>query len=280
MKKRNYPRRGRWKVFDTDSGQKIKSIDGSDQRTAGGILRRCIVCGTRSSLRLSHIIPSWAFDWHKTAWGGVVNISQLNNGLKIQLQDSNKHYLLCSSCEQKASIVENYAKSIVNRDRKMLRKYGTTYLFGDRYWRLRFDLIELFVAYVAIRVHYCTSVPWGSRKLPIYLVKRLRRTLLGRPTEKIMTTAWRFTTPKSDPKHDPREDIGVDCEENTLGWCIICMIGGIEWAAFFEPAKAIKIGFVGFGMGITSRIVNLPYTEHRIFKYPEKWTKSPPADWR
>lgn len=248
-------------------------FEGNDVRVRGGLRRRCILCGTLRKLRLSHVIPKWAFRWHKEAWGGVVKTRLLSRGVVTVQQDANKHYLLCGDCEQRASDAEAYARAIVDRHRKRLRAKGTIYLFWDRYWHLRLDLIAQFISITALRIHYSESVPVNTTKIPLDIRKRLRRTsFVGVNLQGSAISAWRFVPPKSDPDHDPRHDIFEMYEDGELGRTFIMLAGGIEWAIFFDSARLeCSIGEIVFrGRGL-ERIACLPYTEYRLFKYPEKW---------
>lgn len=226
-----------------------------------------------ASLRLSHVIPKWALQWHKASWGGVVKTQLYSRGVEVVQQDGNKHYLLCVGCETRASVSEAYALAIVLRRRPGLRASGTRYLVSDRYWRLRIDLIAQFIAITALRVHYAESVPFAATRMPLHIRKKLRNVALGRLNfDDLAISAWRFVPPKHDPDHDPRQDLGAMYEEGELGSLAIIKAGGIEWALFFEPACLIRaVGKFGFRGRLIERIARLPYSEHRVFKYPEKW---------
>jgi hypothetical protein len=89
--------------------------------------------------------------------------------------------------------------------------------------------------------------------------------------DEVAVSAWRFVPPKTDPDHDPREDIFEIYRDSKLGRSFIVQAGGLEWAMFFDPeCLARTIGDCGFRGRLIERIVCLPYNEHRMFKYPEK----------
>jgi hypothetical protein len=254
-------------------GRDVGPFEGNDIRIRGGVLKRCVLCGSLTRLRLSHVIPNWAFRWHKNARGGVIKIQLYSRGIVTTQQDGNKHYLLCESCEQWASVGESYALAIVDRNRNGLRARGTRYIMLDRYWRLRVDLIARFIAITALRVHYADSIPFSTTRIPLDIRKALRHVAMGRLRfDELAVSAWRFVPPKRDPDHDPRQDICEMYKEGDLGRLFIVQAGGLEWAMFFDPDHLDRtIGHRGFRGRWIERIVCLPYSEHRVFKYPEKW---------
>lgn len=261
------------KVAEHIWGRHLGPFEGNDIRIRGGVSKRCVLCGSLTFLRLSHVIPKWAFRWHKNARGGVIKTQLYSSGVVVTQQDANKHYLLCESCEQWASVGESYALAIVDRNRKALRARGTRYVMLDRYWRLRVDLIARFIGITALRVHYAKSVPFSTTRIPLDVRKVLRCVAVGRLRfNELAVLAWRFVPPKADPDHNPRQDICEMYEEGQLGRLFIVQAGGLEWAMFFDAHRLARtIGHRGFRGRWIERIVSLPYSEHRIFKHPEKW---------
>lgn len=257
------------RIWGSDPGP----FEGNDVRIQGGVIGRCILCGARKQLRLSHVIPKWGFKWHKDAWGGVVKTQLLSRGVELVQQDGNKHYLMCENCEQIASVSEAYAYAIATQNNTELRKKGTLYLFFERYWNLRFDLISQFVAVTALRIHFAKSVPLSNTVFPIDIRKVLRSIALkGIQKRDFVVAAWRFVPPKSNPKHHPREDIYEMYEEGELGRTFILQVGGLEWMLCFDSDRIRKrIGDIDMKGKWINRIASLPYDEHRRFKYPEKW---------
>lgn len=58
----------------------------------------CYLCGRTATLRVSHIIPSFVFDWlRKTSGTGYIRFGELPNR---RVQDASKCKLLCDTCEQ------------------------------------------------------------------------------------------------------------------------------------------------------------------------------------
>jgi hypothetical protein len=248
-------------------------FDGNDIRVRGGLKGRCILCGILTQLRMSHVIPKWAFRWHKTARGGVIQTSLWSRGVAVIQQDGNKHYLLCDACEKRAAVAEDYALAITLKRQKKLRTYRTRYLIFDRYWRLRIDLITRFIAITALRVHYAPSLSLAKTQMPLKIRKTLRRAVFEELRNgEIAVSAWRFVPPRNDPDHDPRQDISTMYEDGQLGPAYLMLAGGIEWAIFFDTLQLRRrVGDLGFKGNLIERIASLPYTEYRLFKYPEKW---------
>jgi hypothetical protein len=137
---------------------------------------------------------------------------------------------------------------------------------------LRVDLIARFIALTALRVHYAESIPFSKTRIPLDIRKTLRRVAMGRfRFEEVAVSAWRFVPPKGDSAHDPRHDICEMYKESDLDRLFIALVGGLEWAMFFDPDRLARtIGRFGFQGRWIERIACLPYSEHRIFKYPEK----------
>jgi len=69
-----FPVRARHKLRVSERmwGRDAGPFEGNDIRIRGGVLKRCVLCGSLTWLRLSHVIPKWAFRWHKNARGGVI----------------------------------------------------------------------------------------------------------------------------------------------------------------------------------------------------------------
>lgn len=68
----------------------------------GGV---CALCGTRTSLELSHIIPKFVFRWFRdTSATGRMRYSRTPNK---RVQDGLKTRLLCSQCESRFSFFED-----------------------------------------------------------------------------------------------------------------------------------------------------------------------------
>ncbi len=257
------------RIWGSDPGP----FEGNDVRLPGGKIGRCIACGSLTQLRLSHVVARWAFKWHKDSWGGKVKTYMLSRGVVTEQQDGNKHYLMCGSCEQRASVSESYCHAIVMQDNSGLRPRLTRHLYRDRYWRLRTDLIAEFIAFTALRAHYAKSIPLVNTNIPAKIRKTLREIIFhGYRSTNVIVAAWRFLPPKGNPNHDPREDLYEMFAEGELGRIYIMQAGGLEWMLAFDPTPQSKvIGFVGFQDRLFQRILTLPYNEHRQFKYPESW---------
>ncbi|AHF10485.1 MULTISPECIES: hypothetical protein [Dehalobacter] len=68
-------------------------------------LKKCALCGTETELELSHIVPKMVMRaLKKTAVGNIRNMDNPN----VPAQDSEKHHMLCASCEDLFSEKETY----------------------------------------------------------------------------------------------------------------------------------------------------------------------------
>ncbi len=267
------PRRKQLHPIERIWGSESGPFEGNDIRQRGGHVARCILCGSRTILRLSHVIPKWAFRWHKDAWNGAVLTHLLSRGVVTKQQDGNKHYLMCERCEQHASVTEAYALSVVERDRKALRRPGTRFLFRDWFWHLRMDLIAQFISITALRCHYAESVPFQTTTIPTGVRRALRGIAWhGSTCEGHSVLAWRFVPPTDSPDHDPRQDIDAMYEDAQVGKLFIILVGGIEWCLSIgrdSNAEALRrIALRGRGF---ERITSISFSEYRRFKHPEKW---------
>jgi len=220
-----FPVRARHKLRVSERmwGRDAGPFEGNDIRIRGGVLKRCVLCGSLTWLRLSHVIPKWAFRWHKNARGGVITTHLYSRGVVTSQQDGNRHYLLCKSCEQWASVGESYALAIVDRNRKALRATGTRYVMLDRYWRLRVDLIARFIA---ITAYVCiTPRASHSRRLAFHWVSERCFAVLQWAAHAL--TTWRYWVGDSFPRKQTQTTIhgktSSRCtKKDSLADCLLC----------------------------------------------------------
>lgn len=107
-------------------------------------LRKCALCDEETKLELSHIVPKMAIKaLKKTAIGNIRNVENPN----MVVQDSEKHYMLCSQCEDLFSECETYfARSIFH---PYLNKKKTEFEYNDKLF------------------YFITSVSWRSLYLDL-----------------------------------------------------------------------------------------------------------------
>jgi hypothetical protein len=233
----------------------------SDARIPGGLHARCILCGSRTQLRLSHVIPKWAFKWHRDAWAGKVKGFYLSIGVATEEQDANKHYLMCDRCEHVASGCEQYIKIIVSGSWREKLKVGIVEPFSGCFLRIDAGRIAQFVSVTALRCHYASSAPFHKIAIPSHLRKQLRQ--MARQILPTRQPPWvgavKFVPPCSAPDHDPRCDISAQFEVNDiLGPVFAALVGGWEWYIWFKPGQAwlskvsirrrwlIRVGYASF----------------------------------
>lgn len=239
---------------------------GSDGRVKGGVLGRCILCGRRCQLRLSHIVPRWACAWHRQAWKGKVKGMYFSLGVESEEQDSNKHYLMCDGCEQLASKDESYVRILVDGSPLEKRRKRIFELKSGFFLHIDPAAIGRFVAINALRCHYAPSAPFHDIWIPPHHRKLLRSKILNKmsPMDIPWVSAVRFVPPEATPTHDPRCDIFSQYEENILlGPIFAALIGGWEWYLFFEKNQIAKSFHLNRRFLV--KIHSLPYNEYRLF---------------
>lgn len=95
---------------------------GSDIRQPGPVDGYCALCLQRTNLRLSHILPKWAYKTLKDE--GAVITHRQPEGTKYRSQDGTKHYLLCADCEQYLGEGERYLKDVSTGTPEKLEQLG------------------------------------------------------------------------------------------------------------------------------------------------------------
>lgn len=237
----------------------------SDLRIRGGHTGRCILCGRRRVLRLGHVVPKWAYRWHKKSWGGWVRGRYLSLGIEDREQDSNKHYLMCEQCEQFVGRGDEYFRLVVAGDFKE-RLSRRLLVFKSWFLGLNIRLLRRFVLGTALRCHYAVSPPFHDLRLPALFVRRIRRELI-RPTlsqETPILAATIFRPPEGDPVHDPRCDVFSGYEDNLhLGPIYYILVAGWEWYLFFDRSHPFSARVPELA---PKRLLRLPiasYGEHR-----------------
>jgi hypothetical protein len=73
-------------------------------------MTNCQLCRKTRPLRMSHIVPSFVFDWVKRTAPGAIRLARSPNR---RVQDGAKLQLLCDDCEQRFGIWEKeFAENI------------------------------------------------------------------------------------------------------------------------------------------------------------------------
>lgn len=143
-------------------------------------LEQCALCGSDSKLELSHIIPKMVVRKLKeTSVGNIRNVDNPNS----TVQDSEKHYMLCGTCEDLFSDYEKYFSDVMFQP--YIKDEKTQYDYDDRLfyfltslsWRsLYWDLID-FVKNNVVGIDALECVVESERIMKAYLQKR--RTDIG-----------------------------------------------------------------------------------------------------
>lgn len=224
-----------------------KGILGSDLRVRGGHFGRCILCGQQKTLCLSHVIPKWAYKWHKAGHGGTVRGMFLSQELLTIDQDGEKHYLMCRECEVRSSKSEAYIYALTNGSTVERRSFGIVESPKNTFVGFNFTLAVRFIASIALRAHYANSLLFRDVHLPRSSRAALRRVIFRNPCDS--ATPWfmgvQFCPPPKQSDHDPRQDIWVQYIENDFAGAIFTVfVGGWEWyAAFSIGTELAKVAY-------------------------------------
>ncbi len=266
------PQRRSLRAYGFRDKQPRKGIHGSDKRLRGGHHGRCILCGIQDTLCLSHIIPKWAYKWHKAAHGGTVRGMYLSHDLATIEQDGDKHYLMCGACESLASRSEAYVYALSNGTTDERRSVGVVASDDDSYSGFDFSLVVHFIATTALRAHYAPSLLFRDIRLPRASRAALRKMIFREAADS--TIPWfmgvPFCAPPTQPDHDPREDIWIQYAENEFaGEAFIVFVGGWEWFAVFRTETELaEIAYEGRLKDSDSAVfVPQPYDIHRNIEH-------------
>lgn len=130
-------------------------------------------------MQLSHIIPKWAYSWHKGEGG--VRHSPSYTKQTFQLQDGHKHYLLCFDCEQFLGEAENYLRKFSVFQPSSLVSIGLEVRAIDisKYELLgtKRSMIQRALFGIALKTHYAPSNT--HRIYSERAVQRLRESILA-----------------------------------------------------------------------------------------------------
>ncbi len=248
---------------------------GSDLKKSGGVHGRCRLCCRRRTLRLSHVIPKWAYYWHKKARGGYIEGTYYSLGVRSREQDGRKHYLLCEACEQYAGVSENYIKTLIFGPFMRRLKVKCIKLFKGHFLGFNSRLAVRFLAVIAIRAHYAKGAPYHNISFEARHLRQLRRSAFsGELSEQMFYGIAIFAPPDEDPDHDPCEDIILQyIPDEPVGPLLMPFIGGWEWYLYLDRHRStVSLPYSG---RITSDalMVTLPvlsYYEHRSLMHMKK----------
>lgn len=137
--------------------------------------KKCALCGAETELELSHIVPKMAIRaLKKSAIGNIRNTDNPN----VAVQDSEKHYMLCSACEDLFSEYETEFSKVIFHP--YLKKETNTFLYNDKLfyfitsvsWRsLYLDLLD-FVENHVVGIEALECLIDAEKTMRDYLLKR------------------------------------------------------------------------------------------------------------
>lgn len=151
-------------------------MEGGDQRKQG-VTDVCKLCLKPSLLRLSHISPRWAGKWMKSEGMPISRVEALD--VVVVMQDTSKHYLLCSGCEQWLGDAENYLAVLSRGTASEMRLKGIEIRPGPTLVGVNPKLVRRAVLGVLFKGHYAPSTPWANFGLSRKFISSLQRRLLA-----------------------------------------------------------------------------------------------------
>lgn len=251
---------GRQRLFIVE-GDRSKELYGSDRRLVGGVQGRCKLCQEAKTLRLSHIAPKWAYRWMKEEGAVVGRYDSL--GVTTRSQDGNKHYLLCSACEQYLGDAESYLAALTRGTAEDLAANGVSMFPGPVLSNVKAHLVYRALVGLLIKTHYSDSPPYHRVGVRRRNLEALRQAVVqdsyGR--FRVLATRWMCTlTPGINPRSMMFESI-----VRPEGFAIFAAtLGGTEWVLFFEHAPIAARQFEPMLMGCNYLPVMLgDITQHR-----------------
>lgn len=158
------------------SGNTGQIVEGSDRR-GQKISSACRLCLQVKPLQLSHIEPRWSSRWMKDEGVPLTRIPELD--LVVASQDTSKHYLLCSICEQWLGEAENYLALIARGVGDEMAARGVVLHEGPSLSGLNPKLVRRAILGILFKGHFAQSPPWTSLSLDSKLVQSLRIRLLS-----------------------------------------------------------------------------------------------------
>jgi hypothetical protein len=206
----------------------------SDKRISGGKNGICILCDTNALLRLSHIVPKWAYHWCKEEGAIVGDYGSLN--VRTKEQDGNKHYLLCDKCEQHLGTTERYIKILMHGTESERKSLGIKRNGAD-YTGLNFGTIKRFICGLVLKSHFATSAPFHRIQLTAMDIALLKGEIAAPSPDdlSLMTVAMQFYS--DDPEVDPKAIMIPHQIDAKKGKYVSFIIAGWEWILFFNTRR-------------------------------------------
>lgn len=217
---------------------------GSDVKQAGPVLGICILCSRTTELLLSHVIPKWAFKWHKVE-GGVYH-DPAPSRYSYRNQDGYKHYLMCAECEQYLGEAE---RALSQFSTVKIGNLSVLDLTVDRLSRDWFQLngkgrtlIMIGLFGIVLKTHYSPTSNHniiGSRA-----IRRVRSAILddkyGFQSDPTSFKWFNGTVPGANPRAYAGVSIGSDpCGANRA----IVSLGGMDWYFHLEEVEGGEIEY-------------------------------------
>ena len=241
----------------------------NDKRIKGGVNSTCKLCREVKNLKLSHIVPKWAYKAMKSEDNGRIS-GHFPSLMQIRiLQDGSKNYLLCGDCEQLLGKGERYLQKLQEGsadDREFINVTNQ----GDYYTGIDYDLVKQFILGLALKAHYATAPPFHGIQIPIQKhISYIRKNILHENSDdsKMLIYAIRFIS--TNPSINVKSLVVPFCMLNEDGvYTFTILMGGWEWVLIiYENKKTFKNPFYypSLKRGELSYIPVGNIMDHRMF---------------
>jgi len=224
------PGRRRLRLISGESEVPFYGSDIPQQRFVG----TCRLCATNGNLRLSHVVPKWAYRWMKLEGG--VHGSLKEQTIWYAEQDGDKHYLLCDTCEQYLGEAERYLSLLARGTAQDLQrinveirhnKNGIPILHG-----VNTRLVMRGTLGILYKIHFSDSALFAKYKFDELLIRSLSKRIQNDnyPSHSIRLFATKWLAAgdlKGNPKAMMFPELIVDPDRPKV---FDLLMGGWSWS--------------------------------------------------
>lgn len=224
--------------------KKYRELQSYEKRIKGGVVGICPLCETEKQLRLSHIVPKWAYYWMKQEDRGRIVGNYESLGVNVIEQDGSKNYMLCDSCEQFFGDAENYVKVLMHGNEADKIAKGITRI-GDNHV-VDFDKIQRFALGLVFKAHYGKSAPFHNISLIEEQISSVRLRILNPKNEDLEfpIIVMRFKSEVYPDISPVGMMIPQQQKHNDGTEFISFLMAGWEWVVFLNGNNSLKEKFI------------------------------------